>query len=146
RGFAAESQTLVLRLEQAGPGVAEALGITEGDAVIRWRRLRHADGAPMSIEEVFLNEVLLPGFLKGVAPTSLYDELGSRSLRPTWVQDTMTADLASPEEASLLGLRAGAPVVRKQRRGLREDKVIEVSRSTLRADRYALRITLGGSD
>src|SRR5215207_2602690 len=40
RGLLAESQTLVARREQAGPGVARALGVTPGDAVIRWKRLR----------------------------------------------------------------------------------------------------------
>ena len=39
----AESQTLLARREQAGPGVAKALGITPGDAVIHWKRLRYAE-------------------------------------------------------------------------------------------------------
>ena len=63
RGMLAESQTLLARREQAGPGVARALNISEGDAVIHWRRLRRGDGAPVCIEDAYLNEVLLPGFL-----------------------------------------------------------------------------------
>ena len=50
RGMLAESQTLLARREQAGPGVARALNLTEGDAVIHWRRLRRGDGAPVCIE------------------------------------------------------------------------------------------------
>ncbi len=46
RGLLGESQTLLARREQAGPGVARALSITEGDAVIHWKRLRRADGVP----------------------------------------------------------------------------------------------------
>ena len=145
RGMVAESQTLVLRLEQAGSGVARALAITEGDAVVHWRRLRHADGAPMSIEDTYLNEVLLPGFLQAAVPTSLYDDLHARGLRPGWVDEAIAADLASPEEAQLLGVPAGSSVLRKQRRALLEDKVIEVSRSVYRADRYTLRVGLGGA-
>jgi GntR family transcriptional regulator len=145
RGMAAESQTLLLRLEQAGGGVARALAISEGDAVIHWRRLRHADGAPLSIEDTYLNEVLLPGFLQGAVPTSLYEDLRGRGLRPSWVDDAIAADLAPSDEAQLLGLPTGACVLRKQRRALLEDKVIEVSRSVYRADRYTLRISLGGA-
>ena len=57
RGLLAESITLLARREQAGPGVARALNVTEGDPVIHWKRLRRADGAPMCIEDAFLNEV-----------------------------------------------------------------------------------------
>ena len=145
RGMVAESQTLLLRLEQAGAGVARALAVTEGDAVVHWRRLRHADGAPMSIEDTYLNEVLLPGFLQGAVPTSLYEDLRARGLRPGWVDDAVAADLASAEEANLLGVPAGSCVLRKQRRALVDDKVIEVSRSAYRADRYILRLGLGGT-
>jgi GntR family transcriptional regulator len=143
RGMLPESVTLVSRLEQAGPGVARALGITQGDAVIHWKRLRRADGMPMCIEDAYLNEVLLPGFLQSGMPTSLYDELGERGLRPTWVEDNVNADVASTEEAPHLELAAGEPVLRRQRRGFADEKVIEVSRSTFRADRFTLRLQLG---
>jgi GntR family transcriptional regulator len=146
RGMTPESQTLVFRVEQAGAGVARALGISEGDAVIHWRRLRHADGAPMCLEDVFLNEVLLPGFHQAGAPTALYDELARRGVRPTWVEDAVSAGLANEDEARALDVPPGSPVLRKQRRGLWEEKVIEVSRSAYRGDRHILRVSLGGSE
>ena len=82
RGMLAESVTLLARREQAGPGVARALNITEGDPVIHWKRLRRADGSPMCIEDAFLNEVLLPGFLQSGMPTSLYDALDAARPAP----------------------------------------------------------------
>ncbi len=96
RGMLAESVTLLARREQAGPGVARALNITEGDPVIHWKRLRRADGSPMCIEDAFLNEVLLPGFLQSGMPTSLYDALEQRGLRPTWAEDSINADVCQP--------------------------------------------------
>ncbi|HEY0888446.1 MAG TPA: GntR family transcriptional regulator [Nocardioides sp.] len=146
RGLLPESQTLVARREQAGPGVARVLGLTEGDPVIHWRRLRRADGTPMCIEDAYLNEVLLPGFLQGGTPTSLYDDLATRGLRPTWVEDSIAADLAAREEAELLEIGPGAAVLRTQRRALCDDKVVEVSRSVYRSDRYTLRIQLAQED
>jgi GntR family transcriptional regulator len=145
RGMAADSQTLLLRMEQAGVGAARALGITEGDAVVHWRRLRLADGAAVGIEDSYLNEVLLPGFLQGAVPTSLYDELRSRGLRPGWVDDLLAADVAGADEAEVLGVPAGTVVLRKQRRALVGDTVVEVSRSVYRADRYTLRVSLGAA-
>jgi GntR family transcriptional regulator len=144
RGMVTESQTLLLRIEQAGAGVARALGVPEGDPVIHWRRLRHADGAPIAIEDAFVPEALLQDFTRGPIPLSLYAEMRGRGLGPTWVEDALTADLVAADE-TLLGLVRGAPVVRKQRRAFAEDRVVEVSRGVFRADRYTLRLHLGGS-
>ena len=143
RGLLSESQTLLARREQAGPGVARALGISEGDAVIHWKRLRCSDGEVIAIEDAYLNEVMLPGFLQAPLPASLYDELGARGLRPTWAEDTVTADTANPDECDLLGIPAGSPVLRQTRRALAGDAVVEVSRSCYRADKYTLRVQLG---
>lgn len=138
RGMLAESQTLLARREQAGPGVARALNLTEGDAVIHWRRLRRADAVPMCIEDAYLNEVLIPGFLQGGMPTSLYDALESRGLRPTWAEDSINADVCSDEEGTLLEVGEGFPVLRHSRRALSGDKVVEVSRTVYRGDRYTM--------
>jgi GntR family transcriptional regulator len=143
RGLLAESQTLLARREQAGPGVARALNITEGDAVIHWKRLRRADAVPMCIEDAYLNEVLIPGFLQAGMPTSLYDALAQRGLRPTWAEDSVSADLASEEEAGMLEVPLGSPVLRQSRRAINEDKVVEVSRSVYRADRFTMWVQLG---
>ncbi|MGZ5400029.1 MAG: GntR family transcriptional regulator [Nocardioides sp.] len=145
RGLLAESQTLMARREQAGPGVARALAVTPGDAVIHWKRLRRADGAPMCLEDAYLNEVLLPGFLQTGMPTSLYDALEARGLRPTWAEDTINADVATPQEAELLEMPGGGVVMRQSRRALQEDKAVEVSRSVYRADRFTWWVQLGRS-
>lgn len=143
RGMLAESQTLVARREQAGPGVARALSLTEGDAVIHWRRLRRADGVPMCVEDAYLNEVLLPGFLQSGMPTSLYDALEARGLRPSWAEDSINADKATAEESNLLEVDPMSAVLRHSRRALCGEKVVEVSRSVYRADRFTLWVQLG---
>ena len=101
--------TLLARREQAGPGVARALNITEGDPVIHWKRLRRADGAPMCIEDAYLNEVLLPGFLQSGMPTSLYEALEQRGLRPTWAEDSINADVCQRRRGRPPRGRAPAP-------------------------------------
>jgi GntR family transcriptional regulator len=143
RGLLPESQTLLARREQAGPGVARALNVTEGDAVIHWRRLRRGDGVPICVEDAYLNEVLLPGFLQSGMPTSLYDDLADRGLYPTWAEDSIGADTATDEEAMHLELEPGAVVLRHSRRALSGDKAIEVSRSVYRGDHYTMWIQLG---
>jgi len=143
RGMLAESQTLLARREQAGPGVAKALGITPGDAVIHWKRLRYADNGPMCVEDAYLNEVLLPGFLQAAMPTSLFDALAARGLRPTWAEDAISADKANAEEANLLQVAPGNSILVVARRALAGEKPVEVSRSVYRNDRFTLWVQLG---
>ncbi|MGZ4465309.1 MAG: GntR family transcriptional regulator [Nocardioides sp.] len=142
RGMVPDSRTLLLRMESAGPGVARALEISEGDKVVHWQRLRLADDAPMCIEDAFLADSIVPGFLESPLPESLYIELKRRDLMPTWGEDSVDAALARPEEAELLDLTEGAPVLRIARRAFADNIAVEVSRSTFRADRYTLWVPL----
>jgi len=143
RGLRADSRTILARREHAGPGVARALGIREGSDVVHWRRLRCADGSPVCIEDVYVNDTLVPGLLDGALPTSLYAELAARNLRPSWVEDAVTADSATAEEGEALDVKEGSPVLRRQRRALADERIVEVCRSVYRPDRYTLRLQLG---
>ncbi|MEO9324423.1 GntR family transcriptional regulator [Nocardioides sp. C4-1] len=143
RGLLAESHTLLARREQCGPGVGRALDLTEGEPVIHWRRLRRADGAVVCVEDNYLNEALLPGFLQPGMPASLYETLDVRGLRPTWAEDSISADVAGDEEAALLEIQPGTVVLRHSRRGMVGDKIINVSRSVYRADRFTMWVQLG---
>lgn len=146
RGLEPDSETLLAEHEAATGGVARALGLTAGDPVIHWRRLRLGSGAPVAIEDAYLNELLLPGFLLGGLPTSLYDALAARGLRPTLAEDSVAADVADATEAALLDVRVGAPVLRVSRRGLAAERPVVVARSVYRADRFTLWLHLGESD
>jgi GntR family transcriptional regulator, N-acetylglucosamine utilization regulator len=136
RGWSPTTETLQSGLGQAGPGVAKALGITPGDAVVHWRRLRRLDGVPLCYQDVYLNEVLLPGFLQTGLPASLYSHLAARGLRPTAAEDQLTADLADDSDAELLDLAVGDAVLRHSRRAVVGEIVIEVSRSVYAGSRY----------
>jgi GntR family transcriptional regulator len=136
RGWTVTTETLQTGLGQAGPGVAKALGITPGDSVIHWRRRRRHDHTPLCYQDVYLNEILLPGFLQTGLPDSLYSLLAARGLRPTAAEDQFTADLANAVDADLLDLDLGDPVLRHSRRGLVGDAVIELSRSVYAGSRF----------
>ncbi|MBD3924860.1 GntR family transcriptional regulator [Nocardioides cavernae] len=142
RGMLPESQTLLARVEQAGPGVARALDISPGDPVLHWRRLRRADQAIVCVEDAYLNEVLLPGFLQHGTPTSLYEALGARGLRPTEVEDSISADRASADEAAILEVDEGDPVLRHARRAVSDGRIVEVSRTCYRHDRFTVYLQL----
>jgi GntR family transcriptional regulator len=142
RNLKPDARTLLARMESAGPGVARALEIGEGDRVVHWQRLRLADSIPMCIEDAYLADSIVPGFLDAPLPTSLYAELQRRDLLPTWGEDSVDADLAKPDEAELLAIAAGDCVLRIARRAFAGNIAVEVSRSTYRADRYTLWVPL----
>ncbi len=159
RGFRAESHTMLLRREQAGRGVARALGITPGDAVIHWKRRRDVDSGngaragsgagssigsgPMAVDDAYLNEILLPGFLQAAEPRSLFVALAARGLRPTWAEDSVNSELASAEDAATLQVEPGAPLLVVARRVLAVERPVAVSRTAFRADRYTMWVQLG---
>ena len=143
RGMLPESQTLLARVEQAGPGVARALDLSPGDPVLHWKRLRRADQQVVCIEDAYLNEILLPGFLQTGTPTSLYHSLEQRGLRPTWAEDSISADAATAEDAKLLEVAAGSPLLVHARRAMAHGRLVEVSRTLYRPDRYTLYVQTG---
>jgi GntR family transcriptional regulator len=142
RGLKPESRTLLARIESAGPGVARALEIGEGDKVVHWQRLRFADGTPMCVEDAYLADSIAPRFLEQGLPESLYVELRRRDLLPTWGEDSVESAVARGDEAELLGISRGEPVLRIARRAFAGNIAVEVSRSTYRADRFTLWVPL----
>jgi GntR family transcriptional regulator len=76
-------------------------------------------------------------------PTSLYEALEQRGLRPTWAEDSVNADGPTADEAMLLEIEPTTPVLRHSRRAIAGDKVVEVSRTVYRADRFTLWVQLG---
>lgn len=142
RGLRSGSRTLLLRVERPPAAAATALEIAPTDEVVHWTRVRLADGISMCIEDAHLPAGLVPCLTDGTQPDSLYVELGRCGLTPTRVEDSVEAGLCSEEEAPLLGIAAGDPVLRVARRTFSGSRPVEVSLSTYRADRYALRYSL----
>lgn len=144
RGLVAESRSIVAVHCAAPLRVAQALELEPGGTVIRWRRLRLADGRPVCLSDTFLNEQLVPRFLDADLPNSLYLELARRGRRPTWAEDAVTAALATADEARLLEIEEGAAVLRHSRRALWGEQPIELSRTTYRGDAHVISLQLEG--
>lgn len=138
RGKVPGSKTLLARRERAGPGLARAMETEVGAAIVHWQRLRTADSRPVAIQHVYLSNDTFPRFLDEPLPPSLYYWLADQDLMPTWGEDSVHADVASREEAQLLELDEGAPVLAISRRAFCRDVPVEVTRSVYRADGYTL--------
>ncbi len=138
RGMVASVTVLAARTVPAEPDIAEALEVPVGDDVFYLHRLRYADHQPMAVEHNWLPAARVPGFLDHGVPPSVYGELGTRGLVPDWGEDTIDAGEADREEADLLTIGPGKPVLRINRRAFTADQAIEFARSAYRSDRYTL--------
>lgn len=98
------------------PSVAEAaaLAIPETAPVLRLRRLRTADGAPIAIERTVVPARFLPD--PGLVGESLYAALRARDAAPMRGWQRIRADIMSEAEARLMAAAPGAPMLVIERR------------------------------
>lgn len=143
RGLLAETRTLAAEVIPATEALARAMRVPVGTPVVRWKRLRLAEGRPVCLSDAYLPEGLVPGLVEHL-PASLYEELAARGRRPTWAEDALSAALAAAEETELLELEPGGVVLRRRRRALWQESVVEVSRSSYRADEHTIFLQLRG--
>ncbi len=143
RGHAGRVPTLLARREQAGPGVARALNITEGDAG------HPLEAAAPRRRRPDVHRGRLPQ--RGAAARLPAERHADQPLRrpraarpaPDLGRGLDQRRRRQPDEAAQLEVDAGAAVLRHSRRALNGEKVVEVSRSVFRADRYTLWVQIG---
>lgn len=141
-GRAAQS----LGTEPADAEVAAALELEPGTEVLCYRRVRTADGEPVSTNVSYLPLDIFGGFdperlLDG---QSLYDQLAEAyRITVQTTQDSFGIGRADAETASQLETRLGEPLLIIARTGHDPaGRPIEYSRIAIRTDRYRHTITL----
>jgi GntR family transcriptional regulator len=139
QGMEPTSQVLVLDQVRADDVLAERLAVRPGDRLVHLERLRLADGEPMAIERTYLSAVRFPGLRRHLVRLgSLYAALDTEyGVRPVEAEETIETALASPEEAALLGVDTGLPLLLLSRHSLDlQGEPVEYVRSVYRGDRY----------
>src|SRR4051794_13219420 len=142
RGMTPATTVLAAQVVAATADVAAALEIQPRQKVHFLYRVRSADHAPISIEQVWVPVALAPDLFAAGPPPSMYDALRERGQGPEWGEDTLSAGEATDTEASLLGLGVARAVLRAERRTYSADGAIMFSRSCYRADRYSVWVPL----
>ncbi len=139
RGFSPSSKVLEFEEVQPEAGVRERLHLFEGEHAFLLRRLRLASGEPVAVETAHINSRLCPGLLnEDFSRTSLYAVLREKyQVVPTWADAEIESMAATKQEASLLKLKAGQPVLVARRLTFAANyDVIETVRSVYRGDRF----------
>lgn len=142
RGLSPSSRVLVLVIRPSTADEAARLGLDPTEPIVHLRRLRCADQAPVAIEST-----VLLGACAGAVMTadleggSLHEALARGGYVLRRGTGTIAAAAATAEDARLLGIRTGDPLL-VERRVIVDShgRRIEATESRYPADRYALEV------
>lgn len=117
-----DSLVLSVSTATADAGEQAALALEDGSKVIRIRRLRALDGAPLIVETLSLPQHLFPGLDEGPVPNNLYSLFAARyGVTIANAREKLKAVALSPEDAALLNVAAGTPALQIDRVALALD-------------------------
>lgn len=124
----------------ADADTAAKLRLSPGDTVLRLRRLRLADEAPMCLETVRLSAARFPALFEHDLTASLYQLLDETyRTRLVRADQTVRATVVEPEQAELLRVAPFSPALLVERVGIdQRERPTEHTVSLYRADRYEL--------
>ncbi|RDI64841.1 GntR family transcriptional regulator [Nocardia pseudobrasiliensis] len=138
QGLQVTSRVLALTKVPADPAVAERLDLEPGVAIHRLQRLRSVGGEPLAFEVAHLAPPL-PHLARRLAEKgSLYATLRDcYDLEVAAVEDTIETALTTPDEATLLEVAVGSPILLVHRRACDPTgRPLEWTRSAYRGDRF----------
>jgi GntR family transcriptional regulator len=141
-GRVPSSRMLTRVIRPSSMAEAASLGIPVRQPVVHLRRLRQADDEPIALETTILIGACADAVMTAdLAHSSLHETLGRAGFLLARGTGTIAAATATPEEARLLGIRIGDPLL-VERRVILDDggRAIEVTESVYAADRYALEV------
>lgn len=107
-----ERRVLEFRFEEADADVADALELREAEEVLRVRRLSLAGGEPLALVTVWTPAALGAALSRAdVERATFYDLLPLHGVQLRSAVQTITASVASAEDAKILRISRGAPLL-----------------------------------
>lgn len=137
--------TVVLAHEllEASADVAEHLGVAVGSPVLRIRRQRLTDGAPVAVLENYLPETLMDITREQLEERGLYQVLRSRGVSLRVANQRIGARRARGDEGELLAIDKDGPVLTMERTAYdNSGRAVEYGSHIYRPDMYSFQTTL----
>jgi len=137
QGHEASADVVSAQSIRAGRWAAEALSVPEGSRVYEIVRLRYSDGEPLALERSLFPAKRFPGLLDCALEGSLYEVLENVfEVRFSRAVERLEPVVADRNEARLLGVKAGAPLLAVDRTAYGDDLTpVEWARDLFRGDR-----------
>lgn len=138
-GSSVSNQWLLHSCIKAPCEVAKALELASDSIVVKLRRLRLMDGNPVSLETTYIPTRFLPD--PEELEHSLYALWKSRGIVPEGRHFLLKAVASSDENASLLNVQSGTPLLRiVQTSRNAQGEVLEFSETLCRSDVYEFEV------
>ncbi|HSL35868.1 MAG TPA: GntR family transcriptional regulator [Arthrobacter sp.] len=127
------------------PDMAAKLSLDPGAELFHLSRVRLADGEPIGLDQVWLPAATAGKLLEAdFRDASLYGELDRRcGVVLDGGTEQLTAVLATPAHAALLGCPEGSPLLLIERTGCHRARDLEFRRSYVLGDRVAIATAFG---
>jgi GntR family transcriptional regulator len=137
QGHEAGARVLGRREGPAGQRSSEALGVERGAPLFEVVRLRLSDGKPLALERSLFPAHRFPGLLDERLDGSIYELLGGRyGVSVRRAVERLEPVLAGPDEASLLEIKEGSPLLLVERTSFDAGgQAVEYARDLFRGDR-----------
>lgn len=139
KGYQPGAQMMLFEYRPCDMAVAKQLGITLGDPVYHGHRLRLINDEPVMLEQFNLPAERFPHFEQwDIANRSIYALMESEyGVQISRARQTFEPVIATPYEATLLGVLVGAPLMLERRLTYDQDGIIvEYTKDLYRGDRF----------
>ena len=141
------SQRLEVSTLRLDAQIAERLGVPEGERGVLRRAIRSINGVPSSLADSYFPSVMVGRVPELAQPEDVKPGttrlLAARGYSLIAYRDEITVRIPTPEEAELLDLGKGTPVLIETRTGYTVDGPVRVTVSTYAGDRIRLIHTIG---
>lgn len=142
-GKVPQTKILSFRLIEAPESIAQQMQIAPGELIFEIERLRIANDTPMMIERSYVPHTLFDGLTEEMLSVHPLYELFQLQFSQTirLAEEEFYASIALDNEAELLGIRSGSPVLHLLRKTFNtKNIVIEYTFSIARADQFRYKI------
>ena len=145
KGLGRKPHTRILSFEklEADKFICQHLNLSLGEAVFKLSRLRIADNEPLMVEDTYLPVKFFLSLTDQLLRSKPLYDLFSEDFKQTvcLADEELYASIASKEDAKLLMIPEGAPVLHLARQTYNmKNEIIEFTLSVARADQFHYQI------
>lgn len=143
RGMVPSSKLISAKIQKATPAELRPLKLNSGSQVIIIKRIRFADGTPLSLERVVLIPEAIKVLESDLEKGSLHEALRANKITPYIASGWLTARIATPKEAAELQIPKNTPLLVETRViDDQKGRPIEYTETAYASNRYVVDVRL----
>ncbi len=143
-GYVPNAKIISYSLIPADEEQARQLDIAAGEELVYIKRLRYADDVAVALDRSYLPLKYIPNFdISILTGISLYDVIEKHyGFRPNHSEETIEAINISEDDAKLMGIKTGTPVLLVKRVSFYNDKKVEFNYRIVNSKLFKYKMSL----